>query len=115
MLDAVARTLHRARPLMTEDTGKLRRHDPGDDRKVGMADPAGRHAHQNLVPFRVVEGHLFHSHELVVLVADSGPHRDLSSRTYRSVGRICAEERGWQPQARCAIAPAAWQCAAWRT
>ena len=59
---------------MTEDAGKLRRHDPGDDRKVGMTDTAGCHSHQDLVPFRRVDGDLFHAEGLVELVTDSGLH-----------------------------------------
>src|SRR4029077_1831148 len=98
---------------MTEYAGKLRRHDPCDDRKVRMTDPAGCHTHQNLVAFRRVDGDLFHAQTLVVLVTDRCPQ--LPSPTYRSVGRICAEKRRWQPRSRCVTAPGTSPCARWHT
>ena len=73
MLDSFAEALDDARPLVAENARKFRRHDSGDDRKVGMADPAGGHSHQNFVSLRRVEGNLFHAHGLVVLVTDSCP------------------------------------------
>ena len=74
VLDSVTELLDRPSTLVSEDARKFRRHDSGDDRKIGMTDSAGGHSHQSLVPLRRVKGDLFHTQGLLELVTDRCQH-----------------------------------------